>query len=88
MGAESSRSASSGPKAEQLLAVILSKLNAATREAICRELPEMFSRAGNRLPEVDPLLVELAASLLKRLRAKETKIIKGPVSVHYTLEAG
>jgi len=87
VGADSVRASSSAPNTEHLLGLVLSKLNAATREKILRELPEMFAKAGNKLPEVDELLVDLAKSLLQRLRAKQTKTIKGSVSCHYQIGA-
>jgi len=85
VGHDSKRSWSVVVDSRALTALLLSKLNATTREHLVRELPELFAAAGNQLPEVDPVMLALADSLLVRLRAKKTQTAKGTVACRYKL---
>jgi len=85
VGHSSRRGKSVAPNPTALVALILSKLNTATRERLVRDLPELFAAAGNRLPEVEPVMLTLADSLVTRLRAKETHLVEGTVSCRYML---
>ena len=85
VGHESSRATSIAADRTALIALVLSKLNTATRENLVRDLPELFAGAGNQLPEVDPTMLALAESLLKRLRGKGTQTVKGTVGCRYEL---
>jgi len=85
VGHESLRVTSATPNAAKLLACILGRLNRQTREKLLRELPEAFAEAGNKLPEVDRVLLDASESFLKRLRAKVSQTAKGLVSCQYKL---
>lgn len=85
VGHDSTRATSATPAVDRLIGSILAKLNTATREAVLRELPEQFEAAGCVLPEVPADVVEKTATMLKRLRAKQSQAVRGPVSVKYSL---
>ena len=80
VGEDYSRSGSRGPELAHLVAVILSKLSTRVRANLLRSIPEQFAAAG-QLPEVDELLLDAAASFLKRLRSKTSQTCRGPVTV-------
>jgi len=88
VGHDSTRASSTGPKQGELIAVILGKLNTATRDKILRELPEEFAANDNQLPAVDTTAVDAVDSMLKRLRAKKTQNVRGSVSCSYRLGVG
>ena len=67
------------PQPEQLLALILGKLNANTREKLLRELPSDFAANGNEMPKADESLVESVQDLLARLRREVTRPRRGSV---------
>jgi hypothetical protein len=69
----------------QLVGYLLGLLPRAKRDRMLRELPEHFSQADNRLPDVDAALVEAAENLLGRLRAKVQQHVRGSVSTSYTV---
>lgn len=81
IGHDLTRSKSSAPDTVHLVAVILSKLSSRNREQLLRCLPEEFARNKQQLPEVDPLSIEAAKSMLERLRANTEQAVKGSVSV-------
>ena len=68
------------PQADQLLAVLLAKLNSATRDKLLRELPDEFVRAGNQMPETELSRVDDARELLSRLRRSVTRTRRGAVT--------
>jgi hypothetical protein len=80
VGTDTVANSSSGPNQAELLAVVMGKLNSATREKITRELADAFSANGNRLPEVPAAQIEAAEMLLKRLRSTISQARKGTVS--------
>jgi hypothetical protein len=82
---DSSRASSSTPALDHLIGSILAKLNARTRDAILRELPEQFAAAGCQLPEVPAEIAERTAVMLSRLRAKQSVPVRGSVSCRYRL---
>ena len=86
VGFDSTRASSSGPRADELLAVVLAKLNTATRERILRDLPDEFAANGNELPAVAPALIEQCGAMLKRLRGKVSQTVRGAVSVRAQIE--
>lgn len=88
IGHDQVKATSATPDQAQLLAYLLSKLNGTTREKLLRELPEQFAEAGDRLPDVDSVLVEAAAVMLKRLRGKKSIQARGPVRCEYRLRDG
>jgi hypothetical protein len=86
VGHDALKASSTGPAAAGVVACILAKLNAVTREQICRTLPEEYAAAG-KLPEVDASLSAAAESLLTRLRTKDQVTQRGAVSCSYQLGA-
>ena len=58
---------------------------AQTRDAILRDLPEEFERAGCELPKVSAELLDETDQILKRLRAKKQIKAHGAVSCKYEL---
>ena len=84
-GFDSTRASSSTPAAAKLLALVLSKLNTATRSKILSEIPETFAANGNELPEVDKGIVEATENMLSRLRSKVQTNVKGSVTCQYRI---
>lgn len=85
VGHDSTRAASRTPQVGRLVAHMLGLLNGRTREKLLRELPELFARSGNQLPEPPAELVAAVDTLLGRLRAKVSQEVSGPVSCRYEL---
>lgn len=83
VGHASTRASSVGPNQDELLALVLSKLNTATRDAICRDLADDFAAAG-KMPEVDSAIVKQAAKLRADLRQKVDQQVRGSVRVNFT----
>ena len=79
VGHDSTTSATVTPSATELLALVLGKLNTATRESILRELPDDFAAAGGKMPDLEPSLVEAAGELCKALRQKVDQPRRGAV---------
>lgn len=79
-GHSSVRASSVGAKPGEVLAYVTSKLNAATREALYRELAEVFAASGGRLP-VEEAAVEAADEALGRLRQKVEQPVRGTFRV-------
>lgn len=79
-GHGSVRASSVGAKPGEVLAYVTSKLNAATRESLYRELAEVFAASGGRLP-VDEAAVEAADEALGRLRQKVEQPVRGTFRV-------
>ena len=80
VGEDTTAASSIVPQSEQLLALVLAKLNTATREKLLRELPDEFIRAGNQMPETELSVVDDARELLARLRRTVTRSRRGSVS--------
>lgn len=85
IGHDSTRASSAVPNQGQVLAWILGKLNAATREAILRDLPAEFAAHGGALPEVPCGLVAEAETLLAALRTSKQVTARGPVKCEYAM---
>jgi hypothetical protein len=85
VGHESTRATSATPSVDRVIASILAKLNEATREAILRDLPEVYAANGCELPEVPAAIAEKTSAMLQRLRAKKQIDVRGSVSVKYSL---
>lgn len=79
VGHDSVRASSVGVKPGELLAYILSRQNAVTREATLRDLADVYA-ANGRLP-VDEAEVKAADDSLSRLRQKVEQAVKGSVRV-------
>ena len=80
VGEDSEAASAIVPQADQLLAVLLAKLNSATRDKLLRELPDEFVRAGNQMPETELSRVDDARELLSRLRRTVTRTRRGAVT--------
>lgn len=76
------RAASSGPDANHLLAIVLGKLSAKTREKLLEELPDRFAELG-RLPDVPDARIDEAKRLFQRLRTKVQQAVRPAVSFPY-----
>jgi hypothetical protein len=85
VGHATTKASSTGPDQAHLLAVLFSKLNRQTREAICRELAADYAANGCELPEVDKSLTEAATDLLKRLRQEKRVSQRGPVKAAFLM---
>jgi hypothetical protein len=83
VGHASVRASSVNPDMGQVLGLILSKLNTATRDKILADLPAEFAANGCELPEVDAGIAEAAAAMLKKMRASKSQDVRGSVSVKY-----
>lgn len=82
VGHDSQRAVSHGITAGELLAYVAGKLNAATREALYRDLAADFAASGHELP-VSKADKKAADEALQRLRATEKQTVRGSVSVSY-----
>ncbi len=85
IGFEQEKASSVNPQVPQLIALILSKLNRATRNRILSDIPTEFCDNENSLPETSPVLVDEVEHMLKRLRRSKTVHARGPVRCEYTL---
>jgi hypothetical protein len=79
------RVVSQAPPPSHLIGYLLGQLSQAKRERMLRTLPESFANAANRLPDVDAGLVEAAANLLDRLRARVQQQVRGAISTSYSV---
>lgn len=79
-GHASLRASSVGAKAGEVLAYVASKMNKATREALYRELADVFAANGGKLP-VTTESVEEADEALGRLRQKTEQAVRGTFKV-------
>ena len=85
VGHDNTRASSTTPDVNHLVAAILAKLNAVTRQAILRDLPEEFAKNDNQLPNVGKSAIDEAAAMLVRLRAKKEQTVRGSVSCRYAI---
>lgn len=83
VGHASTRASSVGPNQDELLALVLAKLNHQTRDKLCRDLADEFAAAGGKLPAVDKSIVDQAAKLKSDLRQKVDQSVRGSVRVKY-----
>jgi hypothetical protein len=74
------------PDPAHLVALVLAKLNTATRAKILAELPDEFAAHGNQLPAVDAQLLADTAGLLQALRRKAPQRRRGAVTGELSLE--
>lgn len=77
------QASSATPDQAKLIGHILSKLNATTREAILRDLPNEFAANGNELPAVAKEIEAATDGLLKKLRASKQVAKRGNVSIKH-----
>ena len=87
VGHDSETASTVTPHADELLALVLAKLNRQTREKIFRELPAEFEASGGQLPPVALELVESASKLTEKLRRRVTQHRRGPVAGKFQVEA-
>ena len=85
VGHDSTRASSVTPDASHVVAYLLGLMNAATRAKALRELPERFAANGDKLPEVEPKMIDAAENMLGRLRAKVLQPVRGSVAGKYRM---
>ena len=85
IGNSQTKSSSVNPQMPQMVAWILSKLNAATRNRILDDLPLEFVELGG-MPEASKEQVNQAKDLLKELRQTKTVTAKGAVRCEYVVQ--
>jgi len=85
IGKSQTKSSSVNPQIPQMVAWILSKLNAATRNRILDDLPLEFVELGG-MPETSKEQVNQAQDLLKELRQTKTVNAKGAVRCEYVVQ--
>jgi hypothetical protein len=86
-GYASQRASSTLPKVGLIVGHILGLLNAATREAVLRDLPAIYAANDGDLPDVPATVAEAAESLLAKLRASIPQKVRGSVSAKCTAGA-
>ncbi|MBC8356985.1 MAG: hypothetical protein H8E66_33860 [Planctomycetes bacterium] len=86
VGADQERAVSATPNQATLVALILSKLNEATRDKILADLPRQFAEEG-KWADVSPNLVESAEQMLRDIRSKKTIKVRGNVRFAYHIAA-
>lgn len=79
VGKDRQANVSSAPDQAHVLSYVLSKLNEKTWSKVLAELPEEFKAAGCCLPPVDESLLEAVGVMLGRLRAKQTRTVRGSI---------
>jgi len=84
IGPRHEKSSSVNPQVGELIACILSKLNAATRARILADIPAEFMELG-KMPKSRPDLVAETKSMLKKLRSVKIVNARGPVRCQYVL---
>lgn len=84
VGHKQTAATSSLPNMEMVVGHILAQLNAATREAVIRQLPEIYAANGGELPDVPAAIAEAADGLLSKLRATKSVERRGCVSAKYS----
>ena len=84
IGHDQQRAVSATPQQGTLVALILSKLNEATREKILTGLPRQFAADG-QWPEVSAELVQAAETMLRQIRATKTINVHGNIRFNYDL---
>jgi hypothetical protein len=87
VGFEQKKTSSVNPQVPQLLALILSKLNTATRNRIPADIPTEFAANENVLPKPDDSLVNEVEQMLLKLRRQKTVQARGPIRCEFTLQA-
>ena len=85
VGFEQTKSSSVNPQVPELIALILSKLNRATRNRILSDLPTEFCENENQFADISPVLLDEVQHMLKRMRRNKTVQARGPVRCEYTL---
>jgi hypothetical protein len=79
---DAERASSTGPKIEEVVALLLAKMGPKVRQALVAEIVNQFE-AGGELPPTDETAVELATAMLARLRTKKTTTARGSVRFEY-----
>ena len=87
VGEDTVTASSVTPQSDQLLALVLAKLNTATREKLLRELPQDFVDNGSEMPPTDEGLVEAVREMLTKLRRRVTRPRRGSVSGSFDIAA-
>ncbi len=85
VGHDSETAGTCTPSADVLLGLVLSKLNAATRESILRGVAADFAAAGNEYPDVPEEIVEATERFTAGLRRKVTQKRRGAVSGQFSI---
>ena len=85
IGHEQTRISSVTPQVPELIALILSKLNAATQNRLLDDIPEEFEENENQLPECDQELLQRTHEMLRRVRATKMVKARGPIRCNYRL---
>ena len=80
VGEDTITASSVTPQTDELLALILGKLNTATRGKLLRELPQEFVANGNEMPKAEETLVDAVHEMLTKLRRKVTRSRRGSVA--------
>ena len=85
VGHQQKRTSSVNPQIAELIALILGKLNSATRNKILNDLPAEFQENDNRLPVANAALVEEVKQMLRKLRETKTVTVNPAVRCVHSL---
>ncbi len=90
VGCDVKKASSRNPAPAHVLAVVVEKLNEATRKKVLAELPTAFARfastgSNSDLPEVDELIVHQADQVLAALRSTKRTTAKGAVRCSFVV---
>ena len=85
VGHDSTSAGTHTPSADILLGLVLSKMNAVTRQAILRDVAADFAAAGNEYPDVPEEIVEATEAFTASLRRKITQKRRGAVSGQFSI---
>jgi hypothetical protein len=85
VGHDSETAGTCTPSADVLLGLVLSKMNAVTRQAILRDVAADFAAAENEYPDVPAEIVEATEAFTASLRRKVTQKRRGAVSGQFSI---
>ena len=79
VGCDQQKATSATPDLPKLIAVILGKLNRATREKLLAEIPTEFAHNDGEMPNCSQAIVAQTDLMLKKLRSEKQIRVKGSV---------
>ncbi len=79
IGSDLQKATSAIPDLPKLIALILAKLNRATRERLLQDIPNEFFENDHEIPNCSEVIVDQTERMLKKLRREKQIFVKGPV---------
>ena len=79
VGTDLQKATSAIPDLPKLIAVILGKLNRATRERLLQDIPNEFFANDEQIPACSDVIMDQTERMLRKLRREKQIQVKGPV---------